>query len=138
MRFATIERDSWELESGEERQAKSPEPFHLPAKEARCGLRAGQLAKLLFLIEASDEEGVAEQGVERMWVLVTHVQPEFLLGRLANQPASIEAGDDTFLSLGAEIPFLPEHVIDIHEWAQQDVDDFLAHAPFKPWYGTAA
>lgn len=135
MRFATLETDSWELESGEERHAKSPKQFWLPAKEARSSLRAGQLAKLLFLIEAIDENGNAEHGVERMWVLVTEVHSQYLLGRLVNQPVTIAEDADVYLSLGSEIPFRSEHVIDIHEWAREDVEDFLANAPFKPWYG---
>jgi hypothetical protein len=121
LRFATIDRHFWELESGEERQAKSGGKFWLPPLEHRSALRAGQLAKLLFLIEGETEEGTLEVQVERMWVLVTRILGEAYVSRLINQPASMEPSDKTYLILGAEVPFKPEHVIDIHEWAQEDV-----------------
>jgi hypothetical protein len=135
MRFASIERDYWELESGEERHREHSDKFWVPALEDRKSLQNGQLAKLLFLIEAQDEAGRVESGVERMWVLVTHVEPEYYVGRLVNQPATLEEADDVYLSVGAEVPFRAEHVIDTHQWAAQDVQDFLASAPFKAWHG---
>ena len=139
MRFASLKLDFWELESGEARQAKYGEKFWLPDIELRCGLKVGQLVRLLFAIEACDEEsGEIEVGVERMWVLVSSVGSDFYLGRLINQPAGVEPADDVYLSLGCEVPFRAEHVIDIHEWPEVDVNDFLKNAPYKSWQGAGA
>ena len=138
MRFASLKSDYWELESGEQRRAANGETFWLPEIEVRSGLRKGQLAKLLFLIEAFDENGKPEIGVERMWVLVTQVEAEFYVGRLVNQPACLEPAENVYLSLGAEIPFGAEHVIDVHEWSEKDVQDFMANAPLKSWHRAGA
>ena len=134
MRFASLKSDFWELESGEARQAKHGEKFWLPDVEVRSSLKVGQLARLLFVIEACDEEsGEVEVGVERMWVLVSYLGAGFYLGRLVNQPACAEAADDVYLSLGCEAPFRAEHVIDVHEWPEADVKDFMENAPYKSW-----
>jgi hypothetical protein len=139
MRFANLKVDYWELESGEARQAQYGDKFWIPDESIRRHLRVGQLAKLLFQIEAWDEEtDTAEVGVERMWVLVTHIGPGYYVGRLVNQPGCASPDDDVYLGIGAEIPFRSEHVIDVHEWPEEEVSDFMANAPFKPWSGAEA
>ena len=135
MRFAAMNVDYWELESAEDRRAKYGDRFWLPDVVVREGLRPGQLAKLLFMIEGMNEEGGIEVQVERMWVLVTRCGDGFYVGRLVNQPACLEPAPTVYLSLGCEVPFRVEHVIDVHEWAEKDVQDFLANAPFRAWHG---
>jgi hypothetical protein len=116
--FASIAHDGWELESGEDRRTQYDEKFWLPPREERDALHPGQSVKLLFQIEAVDENGNAEIGVERMWVVVLEKLDGCYRGVLDNQPVSIEAGH---LDEGTELLFRPEHVIDI----DQPPDDYL-------------
>ena len=68
--------------------------------------------KLIFDISIGNENGsVTLLGGERMWVIVTERIGDAYIGILDNEPASIEAGGDHYLCLGAEIPFRAEHVI---------------------------
>jgi hypothetical protein len=133
MRFATFEEDAWELESGEARQVAYGEKFWLPPVERRNSLVPGQLAKLLFQVQSQDEAGTIEVFVERMWVLVTRVLSGGYVGLLANQPSFVEEGEDVYLHRGAEIPFRPEHVVDIHSWSEADVQDFLSSVTLRKW-----
>lgn len=62
---------------------------------------------------AAGEEGF----VERMWVAVTEVHDNGrYLGMLRNQPFTYDPNDEAvYLRWGAEVPFDPEHVIDIED-----------------------
>ena len=51
-RSATIELDSWQLESGEAQHARSPDTFWIPARDERESLKVGTGVKLLFGIES--------------------------------------------------------------------------------------
>ncbi len=114
--MASLDVDYWELESGESRQAANRESFELPARADREHLRVGQHAKLLFRLEGYEEDGAVGVQVERMWVLVTEVLLDgTYIGILENEPASYEPSPDHYLVLGAEVPFHPEHVIEIGE-----------------------
>ncbi len=55
------------------------------------------------------------------------------LGMLDNQPGSIEAADDAYLVRGAEIPFGPEHVIDIATPPAEYIDEMRGASPTRTW-----
>src|SRR5580765_7913940 len=114
MRVATIERDFWQLRSGEAAHRENPDLFWIPPREQRENLRRGQAVRLIFDIEAEDEEtGRVEVHGERMWLIVAERVGEFYIGILDNQPVCVDREDDFYLHFGVEVPFLAEHVIDI-------------------------
>lgn len=113
MRLAAISTDFWELRNGEVAHASAPDTFWLPPKDNRRSLVRGQAAKLIFDIEGVTEQGDVEVQGERMWVIVAERVEDLYIGILDNQPALLEPSEDTYLCFGAEIPFGPEHVIDI-------------------------
>lgn len=134
MRLADIESDSWELRSGEAAHQAHPDTFWIPPIEARRNLKRGQAAKLIFdILESEDEDGkIIIQG-ERMWVIVAERYDEYYIGILDNQPQLIEVTDDVYLRFGAEIPFLPEHVIDIADPPQEYAEWQLSQQPERRW-----
>lgn len=71
------------------------------------------MAKLIFVIEGEHEDGQVGVEVERMWVFITEAHDGGYIGILDNQPACLDPGSDAYLKMGAEVPFRPEHVIDI-------------------------
>jgi hypothetical protein len=133
LREPTLETDFWELASAEHRNRRSDGAFWIPPIEDRAALRHGDLAMLLFRMQTEDEDGVPEVPEERMWVLVTETPDHGrFLGRLINQPASVDSRSH-YLTLGAEIPFRTEHVVEIHYWVRSDVDDFSANMLHRKW-----
>ena len=113
-RLATIEKDYWELESGEARHAKAPDTFWIPSREERESLEVGAGVKLLFIIETEDENSRIEHAVERMWVIVKLRLSGIYIGILDSEPATFEP-EPGFLARGSEIIFKPEHIIDISQ-----------------------
>jgi hypothetical protein len=84
---------------------ENPWTYYYPCEARRLAVSAGDGVKLLFG-PPKDAEGMTE----RMWVLVTGVDPEdpeFLIGRLGNEPV-IRAMD-----FGEEVRFSRHHVIEI-------------------------
>ncbi len=67
-RLPSASTDGWELESGEARRARYGDSFWLPPLQQRSSLQKGQAAKLLFRMEAEDEDSAVVENVERMWV----------------------------------------------------------------------
>jgi hypothetical protein len=125
--------DFWELESGEQRHADSPDSFWIPPRSERTSLRVGQAAKLLFAIEA-DDNGQVIVSVERMWVFVREVlDGGDYIGILDSVPASFDPTPDMYLALGVEIPFRAEHVIDIANPPQDYVQWQLTQPPERFW-----
>ena len=108
-KFATLEDDSWELESGEIRHRKRPDTFWIPDRAVRENLRIGQAAKLLFRIRSADGN---EIGVERMWAIVVERMGNHYLGILDDEPAST---GPAHLHAGTEFLFTAVHVIDIDD-----------------------
>lgn len=137
MRFASLQTDFWELGSGEELHARFPDSFEIPPAGQRRSLRRGDSARLLFNIELEGEDGKPMQFGERMWVVVDFVGDGYYLGRLINQPGSFDPEEcDFYLGFGAEIPFAPEHVIDLEEpWAEADLDRLIARVPSSCSWG---
>jgi hypothetical protein len=68
-----------------------------------------------------------------MWVIVAERVDKLYVGILDNQPASIEPGAHVYLTEGAEVPFGPEHVIDITEPPPDWVQDRLDAPPTRRW-----
>ena len=133
MRLADIERDFWELRSGEAAHQAHADTFWIPPLEARQNLKRGQVARLIFDIESADENGEIMVQGERMWVIVAEQHDDGYIGILDNQPASFEATDDVYLCFGAEIPFLAEHVIDIRNPPKEYIEWQLSQEPERRW-----
>lgn len=66
-------------------------------------MRVGDLVKLVFRIEFDDEAHV-----ERMWVQVREVRPEFYVGILDNDPYCTDE-----IRSGMRVEFHADHVIQI-------------------------
>jgi len=91
------------LDSGVARHLASPATFELPSSAEREGLKPGGLAKLIFRISHGDQ-----LDVERMWVVVSEVRPEYYIGRLDNDPYCT-----TEIQSGLRVEFHADHVIQI-------------------------
>jgi hypothetical protein len=75
----------------------------------KLGRKRGQAARLMFDIEVDDEGNLDVVG-ERMWVIVKEKVGDTYIGILDNQPACSDFEDGFYLCLGAEVPFLAEHI----------------------------
>lgn len=133
MRLPTIEKDFWALASGEARHAESPDSFWIPPLSERESLQIGQGVRLIFEIESETEGGTIDRGCERMWVVVSEIVPPYFIGRLNNQPAVVEEDSDFYLTRDAEVPFLPEHVIDIQQPPAAFTEALFSQAPRHVW-----
>jgi hypothetical protein len=133
MRLASRDVDFWELRSAEESHAQHPDTFWLPSRDERENLRRGQAARLIFDIESIDDFGQVQVQGERMWVVVAERCGSLYVGILDNQPASVEPGDKVYLCFGAEVPFGPEHVIDIGDPPAEYVEWQLGQQPERRW-----
>jgi hypothetical protein len=133
MRLATLKTDFWQLRSGEASHKDHPDSFWIPPRDQRENLHRGQSAKLIFDIEAEGENGKIELQGERMWVTVAERVGSCYIGILENQPACLEPNENVYLCLGAEIPFLAEHVIDIADPPADFVEWQLGPEPERRW-----
>jgi hypothetical protein len=133
MRLATLNRDFWTLRSGEASHRAHPDRFWIPPLEARRNLSRGKAARLIFDIESTDDDGRVVVNGERMWVIVAERVGDRYIGILDNQPATIEPSDATYLRFGAEIPFAPEHVIDLGDPPSDYVEWQLGQTPERVW-----
>ena len=89
--------------------ARAPYTFFLPSAEELGALEEGDLVKLLF------EYGIEVEkwGAERMWVTVTAIEGDEVVGALANVPDEPRSP----LSLGDSIRFLRQHALAVL-WAE--------------------
>lgn len=133
MRLPTLQRDAWTLRSGEESHRASPDKFWIPPAEERHDLQRGKAAKLIFDIEVGDENGDVVVKGERIWVIVAERVGDLYIGILDNQPASFEPSDEAYLCFGAEIPFGPEHVVDVADPPTDYVQWQLGQKPERTW-----
>jgi len=120
-RLPLIELDGWQLESGVARNEMNPS-FEIPPEHERRSVRKGDLVKLLFEIEVlpdPDDKLSSNQIFERMWVKTTGTEGPYYKGVLDNVPIASEESD--VLKYGSEVTFLPEHIIDIVDVAEQEV-----------------
>jgi hypothetical protein len=133
MRLPKRETDFWELRSGEEIHGEHSDTFWIPPLEERLNLKPGQAAKLIFDLEVEDENGEIVVIGERMWVIVAERLDDAYIGILDNQPACLTPAEDIYLCFGAEIPFLPEHVIDIGNPLKEYSEWQLSQPPERRW-----
>lgn len=82
---------------------EAPYTYYLPSKVRQNSVTAGDSVQLVF---KSIPQGL-EFGGERMWVGVTEVMSDFVMGKLENIPVDIPQ-----LTLGKVIRFQPFHIID--------------------------
>lgn len=133
VRLPSFERDFWQLRSAEQSHREHPDTFWIPPLEQRRSLKRGQAARLIFDIEGQGENGDVERQVERMWVIVAERVGDGYIGILDHQPASIETSEGVYLCFGAEVPFLPEHVIDIGDPPVEYAEWQLSQQPERRW-----
>ena len=109
-RFAKLEEDRWAVREAAAAYRDRDGVYWIPEEEARRSLRPGHIAKLLFDLVASDEEGRAARHVERMWVGVDHRREEgpVYSGTLDNVPYNGGLAEH-----GMRVWFAPDHVLDI-------------------------
>ena len=135
MQLANFEEDYWQLRNGEESHQKNPETFWIPDLEARKSLKVGDAAKVILEIECENDEGEIIAEGERGYVIVSEIIGNQYIGILDFQPACIEKDqDDIYLCFGAEIPFSPEHVIDIDRPPEDYIEWQLGQKPERTWY----
>jgi hypothetical protein len=91
----------WSLQDVEVGQKTNVRGFPIPRRFERTGLRAGDLVKLVFLLEGE----VDDVAGELMWVEIEEVAADHFVGRLTNEPRYI-AG----LHAGDSVRFEPRHV----------------------------
>ncbi len=128
MREPSWEIDGWELDNGEELHRAYPDTFWIPEREHREALYPGDYAKLVFRIALADDADPVS--VERMWVIVRERTPWGYFGQLRNEPDAIEENDELWLD--TELPFRPEHIIDI-QYADEESVDLARQPPRRPW-----
>ena len=133
MRLPTFERDNWQLRSAEQSHREHPDAFWIPPLEQRQSLKRGQSARLIFDIEVQGEAGAVEVQGERMSVIIAEKVGDTYIGILDDQPASIEPTEGVYLCFGAEIPFCPEHVIDIGDPPAEYAEWQLSQLPERRW-----
>lgn len=133
MRFPKMEDDYWTLVSGEERHRSAPRTFLIPPLEERRALQEGDGAKLIFEIESEDEFGDVSRECERMWVVVSEIRPLYFIGRLTNMPVGCHRESNFYLTEDVEVPFLPEHIIEIDRPPQAFLDALFSKSPKKLW-----
>lgn len=133
MRLPIFERDFWQLKSGEEAHRLDPTTFSLPPFTERSCLKRGQAAKLMFEIETQNEDGAIIRICERMWVIVSQPIDNLYIGILDNQPACVAPDKKVYLCFGAEIPFGPEHVVDIATPPTDYLEWQLSQPPERIW-----
>lgn len=116
MQLANFENDYWQLRNGEESHDAQPDTFWIPPLDQRKSLKIGDAAKVSLDIECEDEDGQIFVEGERGYVIVSEIVGDQYIGILDFQPLCIEKDqDDVYLCFGAEVPFGPEHIIDIDQ-----------------------
>ncbi len=94
---------TYTLDSAVESNRRAPATFQIDPQSERESLRPGDLVKLMFRISDHDDEWV-----ERMWVIVEDVRPEYYVGVLDNY--SLFSED---IISGLKVQFHSDHVTDI-------------------------
>jgi hypothetical protein len=96
----------WGLLDAEAQHEAFPDTFPIPSTEERLGLRAGDMVKLVFVLDPPPASG---PNAERMWVEVRAAQPDGTYeGWLTNRPKVITA-----LEPSAVVAFEAKHVAGI-------------------------
>ncbi len=127
MRAPDLDEDGWCLASAADYHALDAETFEIPDEQTRSSLKPGDFAKLIFLIAVEEDE---EPITDRMWVVVREAaQGGGYFGLLDNEP-DIDENDEFWL--GTELPFGPEHVIEVQA-GNAESRDYAARAPLRAW-----
>lgn len=126
MRTPDLDEDGWCLASAVDYHALDAEVFDLPDEAARTELKPGDFAKLIFLIAVEEDE---EPITDRMWVVVREASDGGYFGLLDNEP-DIDENDEFWL--GTEVPFGPEHVIEVQP-GNAESRDYAAREPLTVW-----
>lgn len=124
MRLASLNFDLWELLQPEELVADAViggadanhqrSPAAIPYASNRQTLKRGEGALLIFMA-TPDAVAQGMQGrIQRMWVAVAERHGDCYVGILNVHPSGNYADRDFYLSPGAEIAFLPHHIVDIN------------------------
>ena len=96
----------WGLLDAESQHDAFPDAFPIPTRAEREALRAGDMVKLVFVLDPPPPSG---PNAERMWVEVRANRPDGTVeGWLTNRPVVITA-----LEPGAVVAFEPRHVAGI-------------------------
>lgn len=106
-----VDLDGYELLSGVVSNELYTKTFYLPSQRARQDVTRGDLVKLVFNLWDKNEK---ELNGERMWVQITGHRNAYLVGKLRNQPLTMDRNGWP-LKWGDTILFLPEHIIDIEK-----------------------
>lgn len=106
-----LDDDGWRLDSAVDRHNDAPATFRIPPAEVRESLKIGDLAKLLFHLRGSDDDGRPSVTIERMWVTVTEVTDAGYIGRLESTPRTSAA-----VAPGDLVPFAAEHVAAVEDY----------------------
>lgn len=99
---ASVRFASHRLENVELVHRENPRTYSIPRSDQRYHLRAGQIVKLVFLLDTPGED---MPHAERMWVEVKEVVGIHYVGVLDNDPRYI-----TNLKAGDIVEFGPEHI----------------------------
>lgn len=125
MRLSNLNHDLWQLLPPEELimdaivGATAANNQRSPAAIAYATgtktLKRGESALLIFQIQPTpDEIAPGMQGrIQRMWIAVSERRGDYYIGILNSHPSGSYIERDFYLSPGAEIPFLPHHIVDI-------------------------
>jgi hypothetical protein len=127
MRLPNLNTDLWELVRPEEMTAEvdcAPQgsqlaersPAAMPYATNQKTLKRGEGVLLIFRMQPTpDEISPGMQGrMQRMWVAVDERCGDYYIGILNVHPSGNYTNRDFYLSPGAEIPFLPHHIVDIN------------------------
>jgi hypothetical protein len=133
MRHPSMQRDRWQLISGDERHAEAPTSFEIPELAERQNLRPGQGVKLIFEIESRIHDGKIVVKIERMWVTVLRREGDDYVGVLESQPHTTPKDGSFYLGPDCEVPFLPMHVIAITDPPPDFQRTRLATPPSRRW-----
>ncbi|NLD76735.1 MAG: DUF2185 domain-containing protein [Acidimicrobiales bacterium] len=114
---STVPAD-WGLLDAEAQHRSFPDAFPIPTRQERESLQAGDMVKMVFVLDPPPESG---PNAERMWVEVRSARDGGYDGWLTNEPKVIPD-----LEVGTFLAFAPEHVagIALHT---QDVAFDVAH-----------
>jgi hypothetical protein len=122
-RFATLEEERWRVLDAVRAYAERDRVLWLPDEEVRRAVPVGAIAKAVFEIVASDEEGEPAVHAERMWVDIDHRREEggavLYSGFLANDPFN-----PGLTRRGMRVWLSADHVVDV----QTGPDEPLASA----------
>ena len=94
---------SWKLVDSRKLAKENKYTFYKPSKEITKNLKVGNIAKMTFEFESTNEE---HPPAERMWVIITEINNDKFKGVLDNHPFYLHE-----LYAGDEIKFEHRHII---------------------------